>query len=164
MLIIAHKIMLYLQESKSYEFSSEGNNLLSVSLIYYMKWLMFPKVIRIIISFHDLFTANHCAVYLKLIQCVLRCSVISDSVTPWTTAPQASLSMEFSQARILEWVAISLSRGCSQPSGRTCASYVSCIERQFLYHWATLPWTYTVLYVSFISAKLEERRSKIFLM
>ena len=30
---------------------------------------MFPKVIRIIISFHDLFTANHCAVYLKLIVC-----------------------------------------------------------------------------------------------
>ena len=29
-------------------------------------------------------------------------------VTPWTVAQQAPLSMGFSQARILEWVAISL--------------------------------------------------------
>ena len=35
-------------------------------------------------------------------------------VTPWIVARQAPLSMGFSQARILEWVAISLSRGSSQ--------------------------------------------------
>ena len=45
------------------------------------------------------------------------------------------------QARILEWVAISSSRGCSQPRDQT---HVSCI----LYHWSTwdirtvLPWSY----------------------
>ena len=39
-----------------------------------------------------------------------------------------------SQARILEWVAISFSRGSSWPSDRT---RVSCIGRQILYHWAT---------------------------
>ena len=39
-----------------------------------------------------------------------------------------------SQARILEWLAISFSRGSSQTRGRTC---VSCIGRQILYHWAT---------------------------
>ena len=32
-------------------------------------------------------------------------------VTPWTVAYQAPLTMEFFQARILEWVAISYSRG-----------------------------------------------------
>ena len=39
-----------------------------------------------------------------------------------------------SQAKILEWVAISSSRGSYQPRDRT---YVSCIGRQILYHWAT---------------------------
>ena len=35
------------------------------------------------------------------------------------------------QARILEWVAISSSRGCSPPRGQT---HVSCISKQILYH------------------------------
>ena len=39
-----------------------------------------------------------------------------------------------SQARILEWVAISLSGGSSWPRGWTL---VSCIGRRILYHWAT---------------------------
>ena len=38
-----------------------------------------------------------------------------------------------SQARILEWVAISLSRISSRPRDGT---HVSCIGRQILYHWA----------------------------
>ena len=42
-----------------------------------------------------------------------------------------------SQARILEWVAISFSRGSSQPRDRTRVSCVSCTGRQILYHWAT---------------------------
>ena len=41
-----------------------------------------------------------------------------DSATPWTVA-QTSLSMGFFQARILEWVAISFSRGSSRPGDRT---------------------------------------------
>ena len=39
-----------------------------------------------------------------------------------------------SQTRILEWVAISFSRGSSQLRDQTC---VSCIGRWILYHWAT---------------------------
>ena len=39
------------------------------------------------------------------------------------------------QARILEGVAISSSRGSSQSRDRTCVSYVSCIGRQVLYHY-----------------------------
>ena len=34
---------------------------------------------------------------------------------PWTVAHQDSLSMEFSKARILEWVAISSSRDLPDP-------------------------------------------------
>ena len=41
------------------------------------------------------------------------------------------------QARILEWVAISFSRGTSAPRDRTCVSCISCIDRYILYHWAT---------------------------
>ena len=37
------------------------------------------------------------------------------------------------QARILEWVAISWSRGSSQP----CVSCISCTGRRFLYHCST---------------------------
>ena len=39
-----------------------------------------------------------------------------------------------SQARILEWVSISYSRGFSQPRNRTHISCISCIGRQILYH------------------------------
>ena len=41
------------------------------------------------------------------------------------------------QARILEWVVISYSRGSSLPRDRTCVSYVYCIGRQILYYCAT---------------------------
>ena len=40
-------------------------------------------------------------------------SIMSDSATPWTAAPQAPLSMQILQARILVWVAIPFSRGSS---------------------------------------------------
>ena len=36
-----------------------------------------------------------------------------------------------SQARVLEWVAISFSRGSSQTRDQTC---ISCIGRRILYH------------------------------
>ena len=39
-----------------------------------------------------------------------------------------------SQARILEWVAISFSRVSSQPRDRTSVSYISCTGRWILYH------------------------------
>ena len=44
------------------------------------------------------------------------------------------LSVEFSQTRILEWVAFPFSRGSSQPRDRTQAS---CIVGKFFTSWAT---------------------------
>ena len=38
------------------------------------------------------------------------------------------------QARILEWVAISFSRGSSRSRNQTRISYIACIGRQVLYH------------------------------
>ena len=55
-------------------------------------------------------------------------SVLSDSVTPWTAARQAPLSLGVLQARILEWVAMPSSRGSSQPRDWT---QVSCIADWF---------------------------------
>ena len=42
-----------------------------------------------------------------------------------------------SQARILEWVAISFSKGSSPPRDWIHISCISCIGKQILYHWAT---------------------------
>ena len=41
------------------------------------------------------------------------------------------------QARILEWVAISSSRESSQPRDQTCISHISCITGGFFTHWST---------------------------
>ena len=53
------------------------------------------------------------------------------SVTPWTVTHQAPSIHGISQARTLEWVAISFSRGSSRPRDRTL---VSRIDRHVLYH------------------------------
>ena len=48
------------------------------------------------------------------------------------------------QARILEWVTLSFSKGSSQPRHQTHASSVSCIGRQILYHcttWEAIPFS-----------------------
>ena len=55
-------------------------------------------------------------------------------MTLWTVACQAPLSMRFSMASILEWVAISFSRGSSQTKDQSC---ISSTDRWILYHWAT---------------------------
>ena len=57
--------------------------------------------------------------------------------SPMNIAHQAPLSMRILQARILERVAISFSRGSSQTRDQTHVSCVSCIGRQTLYHWTT---------------------------
>ena len=55
-------------------------------------------------------------------------------VTPMDCSPLGSSVHGVLQARILEWVAISFSRGSSQPRDRTHVSYVSYISSWVLYH------------------------------
>ena len=55
-------------------------------------------------------------------------SVVSDSYDPMHCSPRGYSVHEVSQARTLEWAAISFSRD------RTC---VSCVDRWILYHWTT---------------------------
>ena len=53
---------------------------------------------------------------------------------PMDWGPPGSSVHGILQTRILEWVAISFSRGSSQSRDQTGASGVSCIGRQVLYH------------------------------
>ena len=62
-------------------------------------------------------------------------SIMSDSLWPREQcSPPGSSVHGILQIRMLEWVAISFSKGSSRPRDWTCAS---CISRQILYHWAT---------------------------
>ena len=76
----------------------------------------------------NLFTVLHS-------ECVLNhFSFVQLFATLWTAAQEAPLSTGILQARILEQVAISFSRGAFPPRDQTCISYVSWIGKQVLYH------------------------------
>ena len=70
-----------------------------------------------------------CGVHMHI--CML--SHVQLFVTPWTVSPPGSSVQRISQARVLEAVAISSSRGAARPRDQTRISYVSCTGRQILY-------------------------------
>ena len=72
---------------------------------------------------------SHCITYCCLVtkSCLTLCDRMDCS-------PPGSSVHGISKARILEWVAISFSRGCSQPMEWACISHIG---RQVLYHWDT---------------------------
>ena len=76
-------------------------------------------------------------VYAHTYACVLSHSVMSSLCDPMDYSPPGSSVHGIVQARILEWVAISFSRGSSWPRVLTCVSCVFCIDRWTLYHWTT---------------------------
>ena len=61
-------------------------------------------------------------------------SLVQLFVIPMTCNPSGSSLHGISQARILEWVAIPVSRESSQPKDQTC---ISCIVGRFFIIWAT---------------------------
>ena len=62
------------------------------------------------------------------------CHILCNSMD---CSPPGSSVHEISQARLLERVAISSSRGSSQSRDQTCVSCSSCFGRQILYRGAT---------------------------
>ena len=60
-----------------------------------------------------------------LLLLLFSCQVMSDSCDPMDCSPPGSSVHGISQARILEWVAISFSRGSSRPRDWTCVSYIA---------------------------------------
>ena len=76
-------------------------------------------------------------IFVPALSCVLCAYLISQVwplVTPWTVARQAPLFMGILQARILEWVAISSSKGSSWLRDQTQVSHIAC---RFFTIWAT---------------------------
>ena len=59
------------------------------------------------------------------------CPILCD---PMDCSPPDSSVHGILQARVLVWVAMSSSRGSSQPRGQTQVSHVSCSGRKVLYH------------------------------
>ena len=75
---------------------------------------------------------------LKGCVCVYVCVCARAQLCPALCNPLRGSSVHgIFQARILEWVAISFSRGSSQPRDQTWVCYISCIGRWVLYHYAT---------------------------
>ena len=78
--------------------------------------------------------------HVRVCVCVCVCSVIQSCLTlcnPMHCISPVSSVHEIFQAKILEWVAISSSRGSSQPRAWTWVSCVFLIGRQILYPCAT---------------------------
>ena len=60
--------------------------------------------------------------------------LLQSCLTLRTIAHQDPLSMGILQARILQWMAMSSSRGSSRPRDQNHVSCVSCMGRWVLYH------------------------------
>ena len=86
----------------------------------------FKATIPCLFTFLDIYHSPLCC-FLVTKSCLSFCH-------PTDCSPPVFSFQETSQARILEWVAISFSRATSQPRDRT---QVSCIGRWIFYHWAT---------------------------
>ena len=67
--------------------------------------------------------------------CTQLCLAVCDPMD--CSLPGSSVHGIF-QVRILEWVVTSSSRGSSWPRDWTHISWISCIGRQILNHWATI--------------------------
>ena len=92
--------------------------------------------------------------------CVHSMTVMSNSYDPMDSSTPDSFVLGIFQARILEWVAISVSRGSSWPKDQTRVSRVSCLGRQILYHCATWE-AYNSLYTKFkFSSRIPSLLSK----
>ena len=76
----------------------------------------------------------HCASFLCMCVCAQSCLTLCDSMD---CNPPGSSIHGVLQVRILEWVAIPISRGSSWPRDPTCVSCISCIDGWILYHHAS---------------------------
>ena len=83
------------------------------------------------------------------------CSVVSDSLQPMDCSPPGSCIHGFLQARVLEWVAISFSRGSSQPRDQTWVSRI--VGRHFTV-WVTreVPSGWTLVQYDWLVLSQEE--------
>ena len=69
-----------------------------------------------------------------VVYCYLAAKLYLTLCNPMDSSLPGSSVHGISQARILEWVAISFSQRSSRPRDQTHVSYVFCIGKQVLYH------------------------------
>ena len=97
----------------------------------------FPISMSLAINF-TLSNVNYLIMTVPVCVCAQSVSRVQLFATPRTVVHKAPLPMEYlRQARILELVAISFSRGSSRSRDQTRISCVSCICRWILYHCVT---------------------------
>ena len=101
-------------------------------------WDIFIYVCFWVLCFVQLVYMSVCWYHIILIMCLCICAQsYLAPCNPVDCSPPASSVHGVSQARILEWVAISSSRGSSQSSDGIRISWVSCIGKRILYHYTT---------------------------
>ena len=105
---------------------------------WFLRWHRFTALLLILtlLMIHDLWIVCKCVYtslhyYVVVVQLLSRVQLFCKLID---CSPPGSSVCGIFQARILEWVAISFSRGSSRPTDRT---HVSCSGRQVLYHWAS---------------------------
>ena len=104
-------------------------------MFYYLLWQCFPEAIQIYIFFSHLYTRSlSMYIYTHVCVCAQSLQLCPTLCNPMDHSPVGSSVHGILQARILEWVAISFSRGSSWPRDWT---HVSCIGRWVLFNWAT---------------------------
>ena len=86
-----------------------------------------------IYTYANIYVYRYMCVYINLCEVKVTQSCLT-LCNPTDCSPPGSSVHGNLQARILVGVAISFSRGSSQPRDWTHISYVSCIDRQVLYH------------------------------
>ena len=96
-----------------------------------------------LVKFLKLSSVKKCGYIVVLCVCVCVCVCVCLVLQSYLTlcdlvgySPLGCSVHGILQARILEWVAISSSRGSSQPRDHTHVSCIPCIGRQTFYHWA----------------------------
>ena len=152
--ITAHKLEegeKLVQHETSFSWQSKGWiswmmwNEVKLSILHNPYGNTMMKVVHVLISVvRKLAQRGHVAFqFIQLVNintCCCHCLVAQLCLTlcnPTDCSPQGSSVCGISQTRILEWAAISFSRGSSQPRDGSCACCVSCIGGQILYHQAT---------------------------
>ena len=73
---------------------------------------------------------------------MLSCSVMSNSAVPMYWSLPGSSVHEIFQTRVLEWVAISYSKGSSWPRDQICIFWISCIGRWIFCYHTTWVWSW----------------------
>ena len=108
------------------------------SFSWYSRLLKFSVICNVQFNFFLLFKfLVSCSHTCHVCACMLSCFIcVWLFVTLDCSLPGSSVHGIF-QARILEWVAMSSSRGSSRPRDWTCVSWVSVIASGFFTHWTT---------------------------